>query len=53
MKDVAVAAEEVARRLARTVLEPPTADTLEQLADEYDSKAVALGGPRAIGGRSH
>jgi len=50
--DVSQAAElwiqaERARRLARGVPDDATADTLERLADEYEFKAIALGGPRA------
>jgi PAS domain S-box-containing protein len=35
-----------ARRLARAVTDRAITDTLERLADEYASKAIALGGPR-------
>jgi PAS domain-containing protein len=42
-----------ARRLARSVLDVATADTLERLADEYESKAIALAGPRAPDDRLH
>jgi PAS domain S-box-containing protein len=35
-----------ARRLARAVTDRAITDTLERLADEYESKAIALGGPR-------
>jgi PAS domain S-box-containing protein len=42
-----------ARRLARTGLDATTADTLERLAEEYESKAIALAGPRAADGRPH
>lgn len=37
-----------ARRLARSVSDPATADTLERLADEYETKAIVLGGHRDI-----
>jgi PAS domain S-box-containing protein len=40
-----------ARRLARSVLDFATSDTLERLADEYEAKAIALAGPRAADGR--
>jgi PAS domain S-box-containing protein len=42
-----------ARRLGRTVLDAAVAETLERLADEYESKAVALGGRRRAVGRLH
>ena len=42
-----------ARRLARTVLDSATADTLERLAEEYENKASALAGPRATSRRAH
>jgi hypothetical protein len=42
-----------ARRLARSVIDPATADTLERLAEEYDVKAIALAGPRPESGRTH
>ena len=42
-----------ARRLGRTVLDPAIAETLERLADEYEAKAIALGGPRRAAGRLH
>ena len=42
-----------ARRLARTVLDPGTADTLERLAEEYEMKARALGGSRPTRMRAH
>jgi PAS domain S-box-containing protein len=44
---------EKARRLAGTVLDPATADTLERLAEEYESKAIALGGGRPVPDRPH
>jgi PAS domain-containing protein len=42
-----------ARRLARSALDSATAETLERLAEEYESKAIALAGPRAPDGRRH
>jgi len=42
-----------ARRLARGVNDRATADTLERLAGEYETKAAALAGPRVPGSRLH
>jgi PAS domain S-box-containing protein len=42
-----------ARRLARTVMDSATADTLERLAVEYETKAIALGGSRSPDDRLH
>jgi hypothetical protein len=42
-----------ARRLARSVIDPATADTLERLAEEYDNKAIALAGSRPGSSRTH
>jgi PAS domain S-box-containing protein len=42
-----------AHRLARTVMDPGTADTLERLAVEYETKATALGGARRSVNRPH
>jgi PAS domain-containing protein len=42
-----------ARRLARSVGDVATADTLERLGAEYEAKAIALGGPRKPKGRVH
>jgi PAS domain S-box-containing protein len=41
-----------ARRLGRAVLDSATSHRLEGLAEEYEAKAVALGGPRT-GVRAH
>jgi PAS domain S-box-containing protein len=42
-----------ARRLARAGVDSATAEILERLGDEYESKAIALGGPRTSEGRLH
>lgn len=37
-----------ARRLARSVDDAVTSETLERLAEEYEGKAIAIGGPRKL-----